>query len=332
VRHSRSRKPDLPQDSDEPQVFEVAFRPFPRSCSYRFPGDVPERAAYPRPIACRIRSKPSPRASAIKAANAKSWWSSSAIAADRGVRLVACSDWHDRRPLQSAGSCRPRWIPDRSVRDQVRFSSKPRTTFLICREVRRAIVLFTDVASLRDLKESRIRRPIDGLPAIGIEVRPAPAKTSSKPSIRSCPWYGGEQVLPPQVRVTFSQDTQKPRMLGELEEQPHHGRPARPHFIVASPWAARRPDRRHRRPRSSERIRMLAVFGISINIVRAVQPDHGDRQRSTRHPSWSSSPIAAFDGMIAAPPMLSHPAHGVARFFPRSTTISAASARAFWSV
>jgi multidrug efflux pump len=217
-------KPDLPEDTDEPFVQEVAFSRFP-VLVVTLSGDVPERSL--RQLADRLQDKIEGIPAVLEAT----------MSGEREelVELVI-----DPLQVEAYGLALDEIgaIVDRSNRlvaagtmdtGQGRFAIKVPGLFENASDILEmplkvsgdALVQVKDVASLRrTFKDPESVARIDGLPAIGIEVSKRAGENIIETINQVRALVAAEsQAWPPQVKVTFSQDSSKEirSMLGELE-------------------------------------------------------------------------------------------------------------------
>jgi len=217
-------KPDLPQDTDEPQVFEVAFSRFP-VLLVTLSGDVPERSL--RTLADRLQDKIEAIPAVLEAIKSGEREELVELVIDP-LRIEAYGLSLDQIGTIVARSNR---LVAAGTMDtgQGRFAIKVPGLFETADDILDmplkvngdAIVRVKDVASLRrTFKDPESVARIDGLPAIGIEV----SKRAGENIIETINQVRAlvteeSKSWPPQVKVTFSQDSSKEirDMLGELE-------------------------------------------------------------------------------------------------------------------
>ncbi|NJO35695.1 MAG: hypothetical protein HC869_24070 [Rhodospirillales bacterium] len=217
-------KPELPEDTDEPFVQEVAFSRFP-VLVVTLSGDVPERSL--RQLADRLQDKIEGIPAVLEAT----------MSGEREelVELVI-----DPLQVEAYGLALDEigTIVSRSNRlvaagtmdtGQGRFAIKVPGLFESGADILEmplkvsgdALVQVKDIASLRrTFKDPDSVARIDGLPAIGIEVSKRAGENIIETINEVRALVAAEsQAWPPQVKVTFSQDSSKEirSMLGELE-------------------------------------------------------------------------------------------------------------------
>ncbi|MEZ5830413.1 MAG: efflux RND transporter permease subunit [Dongiaceae bacterium] len=217
-------KPDLPEDTDEPQVLEVAFSRFP-VLLVTLSGDVPERSL--RTLADRLQDKIE-AIPAVLEANVSGKREELVELIIDPLRMEAYGLSLDQIGTVVARSNR---LVAAGMMDtgQGRFAIKVPGLFETAADILDmplkvngdAIVRVRDIASLRrTFKDPDSVARIDGLPAIGIEV----SKRAGENIIETINQVRAlvteeSKSWPPQVKVTFSQDSSKQirDMLGELE-------------------------------------------------------------------------------------------------------------------
>jgi multidrug efflux pump len=217
-------KPDLPEDTDEPQVFEVAFSRFP-VLLVTLSGDVPERSL--RTLADRLQDKIEAIPAVLEATMSGEREELVELIIDP-LRIEAYGLSLDQIGTIVARSNR---LVAAGTMDtgQGRFAIKVPGLFETADDILDmplkvngdAIVRVRDIASLRrTFKDADSVARIDGLPAIGIEV----SKRAGENIIETINQVRAlvteeSKTWPPQVKVTFSQDSSKEirDMLGELE-------------------------------------------------------------------------------------------------------------------
>jgi len=217
-------KPDLPEDTDEPQVLEVAFSRFP-VLVVTLSGDVPERSL--RTLADRLQDKIEAIPAVLEATMSGEREELVELIIDP-LRVEAYG-----LSLDQIGSivARSNRLVAAGTMDtgQGRFAIKVPGLFETADDILDmplkvngdAIVRVSDIASLRrTFKDPESVARIDGLPAIGIEV----SKRAGENIIETINQVRAlvleeSKSWPPQVKVTFSQDNSKEirDMLGELE-------------------------------------------------------------------------------------------------------------------
>jgi multidrug efflux pump len=217
-------KPELPEDTDEPFVQEVAFSRFP-VLVVTLSGDVPERSL--RQLADRLQDKIEGIPAVLEATMSGEREELVELVIDP-LRVEAYG-----LALDEIGT-----IVSRSNRlvaagtmdtGQGRFAIKVPGLFENASDILEmplkvsgdAVVQVKDIASLRrTFKDPESVARIDGLPAIGIEVSKRAGENVIETINQVRALVAAEsQAWPPQVKVTFSQDTSKEirSMLGELE-------------------------------------------------------------------------------------------------------------------
>ena len=217
-------KPELPEDTDEPFVQEVAFSRFP-VLVVTLSGDVPERSL--RQLADRLQDKiegipavleanmSGEREELVELVIDPLRVEAYGLALDEIGTIVARSN-----RLVAAGTMDT---------GQGRFAIKVPGLFENASDILEmplkvsgdALVQVKDIASLRrTFKDPESVARIDGLPAIGIEVSKRAGENIIDTINQVRALVAAEsQAWPPQVKVTFSQDSSKEirSMLGELE-------------------------------------------------------------------------------------------------------------------
>jgi multidrug efflux pump len=217
-------KPELPEDTDEPFVQEVAFSRFP-VLVVTLSGDVPERSL--RQLANRLQDKiegipavleanmSGEREELVELVIDPLRVEAYGLALDEIGTIVARSN-----RLVAAGTMDT---------GQGRFAIKVPGLFENASDILEmplkvsgdALVQVKDIASLRrTFKDPESVARIDGLPAIGIEVSKRAGENIIDTINQVRALVAAEsQAWPPQVKVTFSQDSSKEirSMLGELE-------------------------------------------------------------------------------------------------------------------
>jgi multidrug efflux pump len=217
-------KPDLPEDTDEPFVQEVAFSRFP-VLVVTLSGDVPERSL--RQLADRLQDKIEGIPAVLEATMSGEreelvelvidplQVEAYGLALDEIGTIVARSN-----RLVAAGTMDT---------GQGRFAIKVPGLFENASDILEmplkvsgdALVQVKDIASLRrTFKDPESVARIDGLPAIGIEVSKRAGENIIDTINQVRALVAAEsQAWPAQVKVTFSQDSSKEirSMLGELE-------------------------------------------------------------------------------------------------------------------
>ena len=217
-------KPELPEDTDEPFVQEVAFSRFP-VLVVTLSGDVPERSL--RTLADRLQDKIEGIPAVLEATMSGEreelvelvidplQVEAYGLSLDQIGTIVARSN-----RLVAAGTMDT---------GQGRFAIKVPGLFESASDILEmpvkvsgdAVVQVKDIASLRrTFKDPDSVARIDGLPAIGIEVSKRAGENIIETINQVRALVAAEsQAWPPQVKVTFSQDSSKEirSMLGELE-------------------------------------------------------------------------------------------------------------------
>jgi multidrug efflux pump len=217
-------KPDLPEDADEPQVFEVAFSRFP-VLVVTLSGDVPERSL--RTLADHLQDKIEAIPAVLEATMSGEREELVELIIDP-LRIEAYGLSLDQIGTIVARSNR---LVAAGTMDtgQGRFAIKVPGLFETGDDILEmpikvngdAVVRVKDIASLRrTFKDPESVARIDGLPAIGIEVSKRAGENIIE-TINQVRALVAEESKswPPQVKVTFSQDSSKEirDMLGELE-------------------------------------------------------------------------------------------------------------------
>jgi multidrug efflux pump len=217
-------KPDLPDDTDEPFVQEVAFSRFP-VLVVTLSGDVPERSL--RTLADRLQDKIEGIPAVLEATMSGEREELVELVIDP-LRVEAYGLSLDQIGTIVARSNR---LVAAGTMDtgQGRFAIKVPGLFETADDILEmplkvsgdALVQVKDIASLRrTFKDPESVARIDGLPAIGIEVSKR-AGENIIDTINQVRALVAEEskAWPPQVKVTFSQDSSKEirDMLGELE-------------------------------------------------------------------------------------------------------------------
>ena len=217
-------KPELPEDTDEPFVQEVAFSRFP-VLVVTLSGDVPERSL--RTLADRLQDKIEGIPAVLEATMSGEREELVELVIDP-LRVEAYGLSLDQIGTIVARSNR---LVAAGTMDtgQGRFAIKVPGLFESASDILDmplkvsgdAIVQVKDIASLRrTFKDPDLVARIDGLPAIGIEVSKRAGENIIETINEVRALVAAEsQAWPPQVKVTFSQDTSKQirDMLGELE-------------------------------------------------------------------------------------------------------------------
>ena len=217
-------KPELPEDTDEPFVQEVAFSRFP-VLVVTLSGDVPERSL--RTLADRLQDKIEGIPAVLEATMSGEREELVELVIDP-LRVEAYGLSLDQIGTIVARSNR---LVAAGTMDtgQGRFAIKVPGLFESASDILDmplkvsgdAIVQVKDIASLRrTFKDPDSVARIDGLPAIGIEVSKRAGENIIETINEVRALVAAEsQAWPPQVKVTFSQDTSKQirDMLGELE-------------------------------------------------------------------------------------------------------------------
>ncbi len=217
-------KPELPEDTDEPFVQEVAFSRFP-VLVVTLSGDVPERSL--RTLADRLQDKIEGIPAVLEATMSGEREELVELVIDP-LRVEAYGLSLDQIGTIVARSNR---LVAAGTMDtgQGRFAIKVPGLFESASDILEmplkvsgdAIVQVKDIASLRrTFKDPDSVARIDGLPAIGIEVSKRAGENIIETINEVRALVAAEsQAWPPQVKVTFSQDTSKQirDMLGELE-------------------------------------------------------------------------------------------------------------------
>ncbi|HEY1384808.1 MAG TPA: efflux RND transporter permease subunit [Dongiaceae bacterium] len=217
-------KPDLPDDADEPLVQEVAFSRFP-VLLVTLSGDVPERSL--RTLATKLQDKIEAIPAVLEATMSGEREELVELVIDP-LRVEAYGLSLDQIGTIVARSNR---LVAAGTMDtgQGRFAIKVPGLFETADDILKmplkvngdAIIQVKDIASLRrTFKDPDSVARIDGLPAIGIEVSKR-AGENIIDTINQVRALVAEESKswPPQVKVTFSQDSSKEirDMLGELE-------------------------------------------------------------------------------------------------------------------
>jgi len=217
-------KPDLPDDADEPLVQEVAFSRFP-VLVVTLSGDVPERSL--RTLATHLQDKIEAIPAVLEATMSGEREELVELVIDP-LRVEAYGLSLDQIGTIVARSNR---LVAAGTMDtgQGRFAIKVPGLFETADDILEmplkangdAVVRVKDIASLRrTFKDPQSIARIDGLPAIGIEVSKRAGENIIE-TINQVRALVAEESKswPPQVKVTFSQDTSKEirDMLGELE-------------------------------------------------------------------------------------------------------------------
>jgi multidrug efflux pump len=217
-------KPDLPEDADEPFVQEVAFSRFP-VLVVTLSGDVPERSL--RQLADRLQDKIEGIPAVLEATMSGEREELVELVIDP-LRIEAYG-----LALEEIGTivARSNRLVAAGTMDtgQGRFAIKVPGLFESAADILEmplkvsgdAVVKVKDIASLRrTFKDPDSVARIDGLPAIGIEVSKRAGENiiETIDEVRALA-AAESQSWPPQVKVTFSQDSSKEirSMLGELE-------------------------------------------------------------------------------------------------------------------
>jgi multidrug efflux pump len=217
-------KPDLPEDTDEPFVQEVAFSRFP-VLVVTLSGDVPERSL--RTLADRLQDKIEGIPAVLEATMSGEREELVELIIDP-LRVEAYGLSLDQIGTIVARSNR---LVAAGTMDtgQGRFAIKVPGLFETAEDILEmplkvsgdALVQVKDIASLRrTFKDPDSVARIDGLPAIGIEVSKRAGENIIDTINQVRALVAAEsQAWPPQVKVTFSQDTSQQirDMLGELE-------------------------------------------------------------------------------------------------------------------
>ena len=217
-------KPDLPDDTDEPFVQEVAFSRFP-VLVVTLSGDVPERSL--RTLADRLQDKIEGIPAVLEATMSGEREELVELVIDP-LRVEAYGLSLDQIGTIVARSNR---LVAAGTMDtgQGRFAIKVPGLFETADDILEmplkvsgdALVQVKDIASLRrTFKDPDSVARIDGLPAIGIEVSKRAGENIIDTINQVRALVASEsQAWPPQVKVTFSQDSSKEirDMLGELE-------------------------------------------------------------------------------------------------------------------
>ncbi len=217
-------KPDLPDDTDEPFVQEVAFSRFP-VLVVTLSGDVPERSL--RQLADRLQDKIEGIPAVLEATMSGEREELVELVIDP-LRVEAYGLSLDQIGTIVARSNR---LVAAGTMDtgQGRFAIKVPGLFETADDILEmplkvsgdALVQVKDIASLRrTFKDPESVARIDGLPAIGIEVSKRAGENIIDTINQVRALVAAEsQAWPPQVKVTFSQDSSKEirSMLGELE-------------------------------------------------------------------------------------------------------------------
>jgi multidrug efflux pump len=217
-------KPDLPEDTDEPVVQEVAFSRFP-VLVVTLSGDVPERSL--RQLADRLQDKIEGIPAVLEATMSGEREELVELVIDP-LRVEAYG-----LALGQIGTivARSNRLVAAGTMDtgQGRFAIKVPGLFESASDILEmplkvsgdALVQVKDVASLRrTFKDPESIARIDGLPAIGIEVSKRAGENIIETINQVRALVAAEsRTWPPQVKVTFSQDSSKEirSMLGELE-------------------------------------------------------------------------------------------------------------------
>jgi multidrug efflux pump len=217
-------KPDLPEDADEPFVQEVAFSRFP-VLVVTLSGDVPERSL--RQLADRLQDKIEGIPAVLEATMSGEREELVELVIDP-LRIEAYG-----LALEEIGTivARSNRLVAAGTMDtgQGRFAIKVPGLFESAADILEmplkvsgdAVVKVKDIASLRrTFKDPDSVARIDGLPAIGIEVSKRAGENIIETIDEVRALVAAEsQSWPPQVKVTFSQDSSKEirSMLGELE-------------------------------------------------------------------------------------------------------------------
>jgi multidrug efflux pump len=217
-------KPDLPDDADEPLVQEVAFSRFP-VLVVTLSGDVPERSL--RTLADHLQDKIEAIPAVLEATMSGEREELVELIIDP-LRVEAYGLSLDQIGTIVARSNR---LVAAGTMDtgQGRFAIKVPGLFETADDILEmplkvsgdAVVRVKDIASLhRTFKDPESVARIDGLPAIGIEVSKRAGENIIE-TINQVRALVAEESKswPPQVKVTFSQDSSKEirDMLGELE-------------------------------------------------------------------------------------------------------------------
>lgn len=217
-------KPDLPADADEPFVQEVAFSRFP-VLVVTLSGDVPERSllrlaerlqdkieGIPAVLEAQISGK---REELVELVIDPLRLEAYGLALDEVGGIVARSN-----RLVAAGTMDT---------GQGRFAIKVPGLFESAADILDmplkvsgdAVIRVKDIATLRrTFKDPESLARIDGLPAVGIEVSKRAGQNIIETINEVRALVAAEsEAWPPQVKVTFSQDSSKEirSMLGELE-------------------------------------------------------------------------------------------------------------------
>lgn len=217
-------KPDLPEDTDEPLIQEVATSRFP-VLVVTLSGDVPERSL--RQLAERLQDKIETVPAVLEAAMSGEREELVELVIDP-LRVEAYGLALDEIGTIVARSNR---LVAAGTMDtgQGRFAIKVPGLFESAADILDmpvkvsgdAVVQVKDIATLRrTFKDPDTVARIDGLPAIGIEVTKRAGENIIETIDQVRALVAAEsQSWPPQVKVTFSQDSSKEirSMLGELE-------------------------------------------------------------------------------------------------------------------
>lgn len=217
-------KPDLPEDTDEPFVQEVATSRFP-VLLVTLSGDVPERSL--RQLADRLQDKIEGLPQVLEATMSGEREELVELVIDP-LRVEAYGLALDEIGTIVARSNR---LVAAGTMDtgQGRFAIKVPGLFESASDILEmplkvsgdAVVQVKDIASLRrTFKDPDSIARIDGLPAIGIEVSKRAGENIIDTVNQVRTLVAAEsQTWPPQVKVTFSQDSSNEirNMLGELE-------------------------------------------------------------------------------------------------------------------
>ena len=287
-------KPDLPEDTDEPFVQEVAFSRFP-VLVVTLSGDVPERSL--RTLADRLQDKIEGIPAVLEATMSGEREELVELVIDP-LRVEAYGLALDEIGTIVARSNR---LVAAGTMDtgQGRFAIKVPGLFESAADILDmplkvsgdAVVQVKDIATLRrTFKDPESVARIDGLPAIGIEVSKRAGENIIETINQVRALVAAEsQAWPPQVKVTYSQDSSKEirSMLGELENSLITAVLLVLIVIVASLGLRGGLIVGIAVPGSFLiGILMLAGFGISHQHRGAVQPHHGDRHAGRRrhHP------------------------------------------------
>ncbi|WP_119301288.1 efflux RND transporter permease subunit [Dongia deserti] len=217
-------KPDLPEDTDEPFIQEVAFSRFP-VLVVTLSGDVPERSL--RQLAERLQDKIESVPSVLEATMSGEREElvelvidplrieAYGLALDEIGTIVARSNRLVAAGMMDTGQGRF------AIKVPGLFESADDILSMPVKVSGDAVVQVKDIASLRrTFKDPESVARIDGLPAIGIEVSKRAGENIIETINQVRTLVSAEsQSWPPQVKVTFSQDSSQQirDMLGELE-------------------------------------------------------------------------------------------------------------------